>query len=369
MESEQQSRILYLYDHEGWAIHNVGKLWLDDLAQIDVTFRPARELTKSDVSSYDIIWFGYFHLFSAHYVSAATIMPSDLHKCIVSIHDPSEFYPQQENWKEIAKAAATGWHPRLWKIRGKLSILHGLPNVVTISSEMQSILGTAGIVATLIPTASALPPAATTAIKTVKCDVLSVFALYERKNLPMMNAIRNECEEDLNIRFDAKIGRTALPLEDYIDIFDSHEIYVCTSYQEGGPLPAMDAMQRGCVVLSTPVGQIQDLIQEGANGFICSTQEQFIEKIEMLSSDLPLLNKMRIQSATYMRSARDVGAIRYAVLALVQDILATRGRRRQTLFAASIWPASKVAYLANQARRAVKQASHSQGPAGTSYSQ
>ena len=32
-------KILYLYDLKGWAIYNVGKLWLNNLPNIETTFK------------------------------------------------------------------------------------------------------------------------------------------------------------------------------------------------------------------------------------------------------------------------------------------------------------------------------------------
>ena len=75
----------------------------------------------------------------------------------------------------------------------------------------------------------------------------------------------------------------------------------------------MDAMRRGSVVITTPVGQIQDIIEDGKNGFICKTKKEFIEKICLLSKDLDLLHKMRIESRNSISRKRNKRVIKYSV--------------------------------------------------------
>ena len=84
-------------------------------------------------------------------------------------------------------------------------------------------------------------------------------------------------------------------------------------------MPAMDAMRRGQVVLTTPVGQIQEIIKNGENGFICQTKEQFMEKISLLSKDLDLLHRMRIASRDYILSKRSRKNIEERVVTFLQE--------------------------------------------------
>ena len=43
MQSINTIKILYLYDFKGWAIYNVGKLWLNDLPNLAITFKDFKE--------------------------------------------------------------------------------------------------------------------------------------------------------------------------------------------------------------------------------------------------------------------------------------------------------------------------------------
>lgn len=321
------TRILYLYDFKGWAIYNVGKLWLSDIPNIELTLLEVKKFKKSDLYNYDFIWFGYSDLFLYHY-SRFYINNRNLNKCIVSIHDPKELFPQQERWKDCKINLKKWWHiPSLhrWTI---VQIVRKVKYVVTTSKEMQLKLQENSIESYLIPTTSSLPYRNSNELRTEKCNILSVFEIYPRKNIPLMNSLQNYCCTILHITFDTKIGKKVLSTRQYIKLIEDHEIYICTSYQEGGPIPAMDAMQRGSIVLSTPVGQIQDIIKNGENGFICKTKDEFIDKITLLANDLKLLHKMRIKSLEYINKNRNSNTIKTSVLQFINTILLSNKKYR-----------------------------------------
>ncbi|MBI1290408.1 glycosyltransferase [bacterium] len=59
------------------------------------------------------------------------------------------------------------------------------------------------------------------------------------------------------------------------------DFYVCLSRIEGGPYPVMEAMACGVPTISTAVGSVIGLIEDGVNGFIV-TEENYIERIPEL---------------------------------------------------------------------------------------
>jgi hypothetical protein len=323
--STSKVRILYLYNYKGWAIHNVGKLWLNDIPNLKVTFKDSEEFKKSDFYQYDLVWFGYLDIFLDHY-SRFCIDSHNLNKCIVAVHDPLELFPQQEDWKNINLGLSKWWSVSSWYRWSRLRILSRVRHTVTISKEMHSILlEKYGIESFLIPTTSSLTFKDKSELRTEKCDILSVFEIYPRKNIPLMETIQRYCKEHLKLKFDTKVGKKILPVDKYTKLIDEHELYICTSYQEGGPLPAMDAMQRGSVVLSTPVGQIQDIIKNGQNGYICKTKNEFIDKITLLSNDLKLLHKMRIKSLESIHSDRNAKEIKSSTSSVINNVLLFNG--------------------------------------------
>jgi glycosyltransferase involved in cell wall biosynthesis len=135
-----------------------------------------------------------------------------------------------------------------------------------------------------------------------------------------MQAIKKYCVEILRIQFDYKQGCVVLPVEQYASILDQHEVYVCTSMQEGGPIPAMDAMIRGAVVVSTPVGQLSELVSTGENGFLCRSENEFKDTLRMLSEHPEILHRVRLSSRRTIMSRRNRIEIQERVLRLLQHV-------------------------------------------------
>lgn len=312
-----KTRILYIYNIEGWAVCNVGKLWLGGLNDIETTFlclntslgHDKDRLAEIRLEDYDFVWFGYFLLYVEFCKRYRRIL--DLNKIVVSIHDPMELFPICEDWKskEMNQCAQDNG-----------PLLRGLKHIVVIDKEFQFKLLEHNIKTHLIPTMSLIPPVEADNLKTVKCDILNVSGVDARKNFELLNSIKEHCKDkEPKVRFREKIGTDyLLPIDTYVRLMDNHEIYICTSFMEGGPLPAMDAMNRGLVVLTTPVGQIQEIIEDGKNGFICRTQEEFIEKIIFLSENLDILQKMRVASREAIREKRNKALIQGKVSALLR---------------------------------------------------
>lgn len=316
---KQNIKILYLYDYEGWAIHNVGKLWLDNNKSIEVSYKEDKMFKKSDFKKYDLIWFGYLDIFINHYLTKL-FSYSNINKCIIAVHDPLELFPQQKNWKNEDINLKKWWRIYSWYRWARLQMLLQVKHVVTTSDEMQLIIQKYGIYSHLLPTTSSLPLKKKVKIVTNKCSLLSVYEKYPRKNIEMIESIQDNCK-DLKIEFNTKVGKKILSSNQYIKLIDDHEVYICTSYQEGGPLPAMDAMQRGSVVITTPVGQIQNIIKDGENGFLCNTKNEFLKKIQLLSNDLNLLHKMRIKSIDKLSQLRNSKHIKNQAFLLIENIL------------------------------------------------
>jgi Glycosyl transferases group 1 len=292
-------KLLYIYDKKDWAIHNVGKLWFLGLPGIQTTFLPIDELPSVRFSGFDVIWFGYFGMFFRQRPASLPDQkrPSildripplrnllNIKKSVIAIHDPSELFPLAKNWQKSAYGRTAQW------------IMQNAAGVVVLSQEMEALLRSRGIHVYTISTMSSLPPIEESEIRTDKCSAYSAFNRHPRKNLPLLEKLQAFCTDTLGIRFDCKSGLKILTEKEYIQELDAHEIYVCTSVQEGGPLPAMDAMMRGAIVATTPVGQMPELISNGENGFICRDEEEFKRTLRYLSEcDCERLHDLRLAS-------------------------------------------------------------------------
>lgn len=56
-------------------------------------------------------------------------------------------------------------------------------------------------------------------------------------------------------------------------LYNQYKVYICLSEYEGTPTPAIEAAHCGCVVISTPVGNMPELINHGFNGFLLSNRD------------------------------------------------------------------------------------------------
>ena len=67
----------------------------------------------------------------------------------------------------------------------------------------------------------------------------------------------------------------------------SSDIFVLPTFSEGLPISLLEAMAAGLPIISTPVGAIPEVIDEGKNGFLIQPgdYEALAEKIVILAKD------------------------------------------------------------------------------------
>jgi glycosyltransferase involved in cell wall biosynthesis len=72
------------------------------------------------------------------------------------------------------------------------------------------------------------------------------------------------------------------------------DILLLTSLQEGLPMVAIEALQWGLAIVSSQIGGMQDIVEEGKNGFLCAlAAEAFAERLRQLLATPQLLDAMR----------------------------------------------------------------------------
>lgn len=70
------------------------------------------------------------------------------------------------------------------------------------------------------------------------------------------------------------------PQDEILDMYLDSSVFVCASWNEGGPLPPQEALLLGRPVVTTPVGMMPDLIVPGVNGeFFDGTVSDLIVKL------------------------------------------------------------------------------------------
>jgi glycosyltransferase involved in cell wall biosynthesis len=281
-----------LYVHQGWSTYNVGLLWFSNLPGVRCTFIDVNDLTQHPELGKDcnVILFAY-----SQFLRMARGMDLQKPKWLI-VHDPFELYSEAADWKTR--------NP----LPEKVALFMGADAVFAVSKEMQSHLAKAGIASQVIPTTSILPARSpeTLCMQNRPARVLTVGRVYPRKNFELFKEIKRVSARRFPgaYQFSAKWDYEPLSEEKYIERLDASDIYIVTSHQEGGPIPAMDAMTRGEIVLSTPVGQMTEIIQDGHNGFLCATRDEFLARLKELADDPHRLLAMRRNALQSIQSLR-----------------------------------------------------------------
>jgi Glycosyl transferases group 1 len=289
-------RVLFLYNVPDWAIHHVGQDWASLLAAThEFTFARYGRHEHEDPAHYDHVVWGYstlgysgrMWLESLSRRPSATLrwMRSSARNLAAVVQDPSEVFPEIADWKRAP---------------ARIAPLRRFARLATTSNEMRDALGAVGVRSIKVNTRSLVPLRDPTSIGAEPLRAFTRAQIYPRKNLPLFNAIRARMAET-GTSCDAILGTQTLSLTNYTAQIDGYTCYVCTSWQEGGPLPLMDAQRRGCAVLTTRVGQTDERVEDGVNGFFCDDEASFVERLRQLAADPALLRRMRL--ATLERAA------------------------------------------------------------------
>jgi glycosyltransferase involved in cell wall biosynthesis len=272
-------RVLYLYDHPDWALHNVGLLWADLLRDTHhfefVALGAHRALSPA---AFDFVLFGCTlmterHLRVKHLLARLGLyrsrwLPVVNTNFVSVVHDPCELFPQRPDWQTA---------------RPCLVRLGHYARLAVISNEMQGILATLGWRCLKINTTSRLQLASAEGLVPAPLAIVSRANPVPRKNIDLFHRLQQQ-SNGLTERFDGFFDRKILPSMEYLQLLDRYNCYLCTSWQEGGPLPVIDAIHRGCAVLTTPVGQTDEWVEHGGNGFFCTSEQEFMGHIRWLAS-------------------------------------------------------------------------------------
>lgn len=110
-------------------------------------------------------------------------------------------------------------------------------------------------------------------IPTRKPKVLWVGSHFHKDNkgynailLPLADKLQREHGIDCDFRLTNSHSARRLNADQMCEYYNTGTIYVCASKHEGTPNPALEAASCGCVVVSTPVGNMPELIEDGVNG-------------------------------------------------------------------------------------------------------
>ena len=100
---------------------------------------------------------------------------------------------------------------------------------------------------------------------------------YDDFVAPLANELA-ALEIDCELRLVDSFGESKLTVEQMAAWYNSGTILVCASETEGTPNPALEAAACGCTVVSTPVGNMPELIVDGANGYLVERRVEALKQ-------------------------------------------------------------------------------------------
>lgn len=121
---------------------------------------------------------------------------------------------------------------------------------------------------------------------------------------------QEECQKiikDNNLQFKVKIMGW-ISGDKKNEAFQSSDIYILPSYNEGLPISILEAMSYGLPIISTPVGGTAEAVQDGLNGFLIEPGDCMLlaEKIDLLASDKSLREIMGQESHRIAKEKFDI---------------------------------------------------------------
>jgi glycosyltransferase involved in cell wall biosynthesis len=124
-----------------------------------------------------------------------------------------------------------------------------------------------------------------------------------RKGYSIVENVCKELNVDLKtIKFTDKFEYEKMP-----DFYKSVDCVVCASNMEGAPNPMIEASLVGTPILTTRVGQIQEMVIDGVNGlFIDRTEASLKESLASLMNNPELYVKISENAATSSRKWNDL---------------------------------------------------------------
>lgn len=324
------TRVTYLYDIEGWALHDIG-LWMQEhLAPEGVTVRcmdSARWHAAPEQT--DVIYPSFTGL----------VVPGFDYRrwagrVISTVHDPCEIshFQDRMSWKRwplrpLPLDAIDALSAISDELVDVVTHRYGYPatRTPTWPSNAERIRATGQVrdpvgAIRLFASTNAESHFSRRAIRNrlrrlptycrghdARIDLRQFAALAvrrHRKNIPLLCRVAHFARSLPGASVQVTTGEHGvLPRHEYEAALHRSTVYLCTSTMEGGPLPVMEAVLAGAAVLSTPVGQVTEWVEDGRSGFICENLGEFRRALARYSKNPDLL-------VSHQRAAKEIAGAR-----------------------------------------------------------
>jgi len=121
-----------------------------------------------------------------------------------------------------------------------------------------------------------------------------------------------------------------------IDAYNNADIFLLPSHEEGFPLTILEAMAAGLPVISTPVGAIPEVIENGINGFLVPPRNSsaLAEKIIRLIENKKLRDSMAENNKSKVRQKYDLMPVSEIFDVIYQELIGEKTGNRNLSAAA-----------------------------------
>lgn len=157
-------------------------------------------------------------------------------------------------------------------------------------------------------------------LKAEQYDLHAWFVGFEQREGDLKQA--ESCLDDLKIKEKCELLGTVIG-EKKLQLLSEADIFVLPTYTEGLPLAIGEALAAGLPIISTPVGGIPEVIEDGYNGFLIQPGDLhgLSKRIDTLAKNRQLRELMGQRGKKIAEQKLDVDNFVYHLLGLYHDLL------------------------------------------------
>lgn len=266
-------RVLLLADQPGWAYDVICRGIAPHLDRYRPTIRYVADVAarrvQVDFADYDVVHALFWH--DLHTMERGWYGHFDPRKVVVGVH------------------SVNSWVKRSLSLDAVRRIVDRYAAVGVVSAEIERALQGCRVVRTPSGFDPALFTPAPLPARVERLRVLWAGSTTNHGRVKGLDdlirpAVRGMADVDLALA----TGRNPLPHDRMPEFYRSGHVYACMSESEGSPLPVVEAMACGRPVVSTAVGVVPELVQDGVNGLIVERSRESLRSALLRLRDLDL---------------------------------------------------------------------------------
>ena len=318
-------RILLVYDVDGWAYHRRAvDLMRHAPYQYDVTAVAEGQYLATRFEEQErpdaILWFGWFACPLNIGTRTVCLLASDGCRydpwpCRVS---GGRCDHQQDYWPAVCAS-------RLRNRNRAARVFPQFDGIIALNQQLAAFAGRFNHEAVCIPTGidgetfrpqSKISTNARDKLRVGWCGQVKQLGEPSLKGFGwVFEPVRRRCAHFCTFEVNTRNYKNALDVSEMVAWYNSVDGFLCTSIGEGIPTTAMEALSCGRPVVSTEVGDMPNLVQDGQTGFLTGKYDhaksaaKVIDKtcltLRQLHEDRQLVSHMGQQARVIMQQSRN----------------------------------------------------------------